>query len=590
MLLMDTDYLDHLFSAAYKDQRGHPVGAPEKELKTSKPKRNITSSVRYHKDVKTRKAYGENLKKANIYSDFAEVKLLSPRIYDEMNNDADKKTKKISRQLIKEPTKKKNIKTKYKTMPPLGKLSVDERVFHAQKSEGRTPVGFTDFSVEVDNYRKLGVQARSTFSANLKKSLNDAYLFSKQEKLNPTEEEDEGELAIGGDESRFMNSTLPGQSRSGVMSYQSGSQRPQSARPAIDHRDINHNPALNQRLNASKNPGNIPEWTTLRDTYIRQLQNLDSHEETARERGVNSDISIPNFIGLLLAIRKISFKIVDGYKQVMLYREGHHATFSALHAYIIKMATDVNCINRQPFVDWMGITPVYNTFFSERRIDGHTALFAPLDKSPSGIKFQGSSERGPDSCHPPKPDDIFMHRDLQMTLKEQEIVDELGAVVWSAYKNHQDMLRHKATAHSLENLYGLKNEILPDVDDPSAALVGESAISGTEPSHSLYPNHDIVAAASAVDTLNLFYNVRPYKRAPNAPSLKEFWDLWRRTYHVKSGLRNLIDGRHYCVKRKVLVEWMRYAWQSIQFRKMQQRRWMQLSAWTFHAWVQYMFW
>ena len=71
--------------------------------------------------------------------------------------------------------------------------------------------------------------------------------------------------------------------------------RPASSSQIMYGDEINHNPSKNQRLKASENPGNIPEWTTLRDTYIRQLQNLDSHEQTARERGVNSDISIPNF-------------------------------------------------------------------------------------------------------------------------------------------------------------------------------------------------------------------------------------------------------------------------------------------------------
>ena len=591
-----SDYLDRLFAVTHSDKIPRVKAALLTDDDDKKPKRYI-SARRYQKDLQTKKIYANKhkMKVANIYADFADAKLLSPRIYDEMDQLGERSTRKVSKELTKEPRKQKKRKTKYKTMPPLGKLSADERAFHGRKSDTRQPVGFTDFAVEVDNYRKTGVKSRSSFSTNLKKSLNDAYLLSRKE--NDTDgdgpPEEDATQAAPADKGMFRSSGYLSASTDhgfstghGQFSHSTG--RPSTA-SAVEGRSGGH-PSLTQRTSSSRHPGNVPEWTTLRDTYIRQLQNLDSHESTARERGMNSDISVPNFIGLLLAIRKISFRIVDAYRSILLHREGHHATFAALHSYIIKMATDVNCINRQPFVDWMGITPVYNTFFSERRIDGCSALFAPLDKPPSGLKFQGDSERQLDSSHPPGRDDIFMHRDLQMTLKEQEIVDEMGQVVWTAYKNHMDMLRYRATAHSLENLYGLKNELIPDGDEVSSVQVGENGLSVLDPAQSMYPEHNIVAAASAVDTLNLFHNVRPLPPHRNGPTLQEFWDIWRRTYRIKVGLRNLIDGRHYCIKRKVLEEWTRYSWQSIQFRKMQQRRWTELTTWTFNAWLQYMHW
>ena len=363
---------------------------------------------------------------------------------------------------------------------------------------------------------------------------------------------------------------------------------------------------LTVKLSGGSDIHNFPEWTGLRDNYIQQLQNLNYHQDLVQNTDMVSDISIPNFIGLLLAIRKISFRIVDKYRQIILYNEKHE-NFKEMNSYIIKMATDVNCINRQPFVNWMGISPIFNTFFAERKIDGTTALFGDRAEKPKGLKFQGEFQNTRNDelredlykeLYAKKP--VYMRNELLMTTQEKHMVDELGGVIWNAYCTYQEAMHHRRAAAVIEGMTNLDH--LENFDSDNITSVPDNNNNTADASFQSFANEDsILEAGGALENPSVIMNTASanYSVVSTFTSIRPMhiknhmavsWRRWRRLYLIRSGLRNLTEGRLYCTKRKVMDGWQKYSWQNMEFRRLQQRRWTQLLTFTFDGWFQYLHW
>ena len=106
------------------------------------------------------------------------------------------------------------------------------------------------------------------------------------------------------------------------------------------------------------------------------------------------------------------------------------------------MATDTDCINRQPFLNWMGISPILNPFMSIRRIDGSNALLAPPVDDIPRLKFLVL-------------ENTQVSKELAPTRVEIELADDLGPIVLNAYANHQQALRTVDPTRNLHH-YSLK--------------------------------------------------------------------------------------------------------------------------------------
>jgi hypothetical protein len=386
------------------------------------------------------------------------------------------------------------------------------------------------------------------------------------------------------------------------MDFENVSNQEKDSLSLVEDKGKNDNkPVMTVKLSGGSDIHNFPEWTSLRENYIQQLQNLNYHQDLVQNSDMVSDISIPNFIGLLLAIRKISFRIVDKYRQIILYDEKHE-NFKEMNAYIIKMATDVNCINRQPFVNWMGISPIFNTFFSERKIDGTSALFADRAEQPKGLKFQGEFQTTRNDelrdelyteLYAKKP--VYMRNELLMTTREKHMVDELGGVVWSAYCTHQEAMHHKRAAQIIEGMTNLDH--LENFDSENITSIPDNNASNFQNNYNdesfletggaLENPSAIMNTASNYSVVSTFTSIRPMHMKNH---LAVSWRKWRRIYIIQSGLRNLTEGRIYCTKRKVMDGWQKYSWQNMEFRRLQQRRWTQLLTFTFDGWFQYLHW
>lgn len=500
----------------------------------------------------------------------------------------------------KEEVKKKKRKTKGKGQRynveglKFDPLSATERHYHQQEDpplSAKKNLTFNDFNGALDESARTTpldrkktsfhissiLKPTSKVSKHLNDSMQYSYLFSPKKA---------GSHWVGTDFEVDSSSNQEKDSLS-LMEIKGSKSRGSSGKPVSTI-----------QLAGGSDAHNFPEWTGLRDNYIQQLQNLNYHQEIVQNSNTDvvSDISIPNFIGLLLAIRKISYRIVDKYRQIILYDE-RHENFKEMNEYIIKMATDVNCINRQPFVDWMGLSPVFNTFFSERKIDGTSALFADRAEKPKGLKFQGDFQNTRNDelrddlykeLYAKKP--VYMHTELLMTNREKLMVEELGGVVWSTYCSYQEAMHHKRAAAVIEgmtNLNHLENFESDNITSIPDSEVNAGRVQGMCAGGELENPMGVLNATSNCSIVSTFTSIRPMHKKKH---LALSWKKWRRTYLITSGLRNMAEGRVYCVKRKVMDGWQKYSWQNMEFRRLQQRRWRQLLTFTFDGWFQYLHW
>jgi len=645
----DYDYLDDMFANAYKrheegnwdqrkrwevnialDQKKKKAVQPRKDFlrKNSPPKRlqkpkkkeiqNDPQKFISHKKMTKKqmsnlvKIYGSDEHGAGIYADFESNVPKAKKAQDvamkkSLTESSIPTPATIPIELTytnseKNPAKKKLKKKKLKkskSMEPdyaisgmkFDPLTATERHYHQQQTfvnMDKKSITFNEFSGALNesasnlpsdakkNVFQISSILKSTskVSKNLNDSMQYSYLFSpKKTEDNP---------------------------KAGMDFEKVSNQEKDNDRDSLSLLEQKDTPALTVKLAGGSDIHNFPEWTSLRDNYITQLQNLNYHQDLVHKSDMVSDISIPNFIGLLIAIRKISFRIVDKYRQVILYDEKHE-NFKEMNAYIIKMATDVNCINRQPFVDWMGLSPIYNTFFAERKIDGTSALFADKAQEPKGLKFQGEFQnvRNDELCeelykdiYEKKP--VYMRKELMMTTREKQIVEELGGVVWSAYCSYQEAMHHKRAAEAIEglsadNLENFDNNNITSVREGNNASYhsGYNEESFLETGGALENQSAVMNTAANYSMVSTFTSIRPMHMKSH---LKVSWRKWRRLFLIKSGLRNLEEGRIYCTKRKVLDGWQKYSWQNMEFRRLQQRRWKQLMTFTFDAWFQYLHW
>jgi hypothetical protein len=267
----------------------------------------------------------------------------------------------------------------------------------------------------------------------------------------------------------------------------------------------------------NNNISNLPEWTCLRDNYIRQLHSLESHESIASQKGFKTEISIPNFISLLLSLRKISCRIVYAFQVSLKSRNIHDTSFSDLHGYVLRMVNDMSCINRSPFVDWLGLLTIYNPFLSCRKLDGSSSLLC-LERKPSiGVQVHRLSQETAGGDEEMKVslsvEALEVREELRMTESEQEFVDSLSETVWTNFLQHQEATKHRQPQQGTGTVEERASEIA-DLAYQHVLLKSEQLSSHTR--------------------------------------MKSiFWGLWRRRYLIRVGLRNIREGHERCLLRKV---------------------------------------
>lgn len=273
----------------------------------------------------------------------------------------------------------------------------------------------------------------------------------------------------------------------------------------------------------NNNLSNLPEWTSLRDNYIRQLHSLESHESIASQKGFQTEISIPNFVSLLLSLRKISCRIVYAFQVSAKAKTIHDTAFSELHGYVLRMVNDMSCINRSPFIDWLGIFTLYNPFLSSRKLDGTSALVC-LERKPSiGVQIHRAIETSHEETKVSLTVETVEVRDeLRMTESEQEFVDSLSETLWTTFLQHQEATKYRR---------------------PGIPVASDPVESGN-------PGKFTAEMAADLGYQNLVLNSQ--QLSSHIRLKGNHWRIWRRRYLIRVGLRNIREGRERSIFRQAL--------------------------------------
>ena len=257
----------------------------------------------------------------------------------------------------------------------------------------------------------------------------------------------------------------------------------------------------NRPYDLDKQYTDLNEWIGLRQNYIHQIESLERYERMCGSSQVLSEISMPNFYALLLAIRKISMRIADNYKMIVLQKETP-LNLLEVHSYVVSMVTDMNCLDRQPFIDWTGLHFIFNPFVSAYRCDG-TISTAMADMN---VKSNRKEEQSPS----------MIPKELVMDQYENAECRELGAVLWGAYEEDNRKRRQQA-----EQDEAIKEQLAQTALRKAELAMKKEAFEFSGP--------------KAVDD-------RCRKRA---------WVAWKKAFHLEISIKSMESVRKHIIKRNV---------------------------------------
>ena len=244
------------------------------------------------------------------------------------------------------------------------------------------------------------------------------------------------------------------------------------------------------------------EWIGLRQNYIHQVESLEKYERMCGAAQVLSEISMPNFYSLLIAIRKITIRIADHYRMIILQKETP-MNLLEIHSYVVGMATDMDVLDRQPFINWTGLHFTLNPFVCGYRIDGNIST-AMADLNVVSKKTDQSNP----AMIPPE---------LVMDQFETSDCRDLGAVVFGAYM--EDQRKKKAKREEDE---AIKEQLAQSSVRKAELALKREAFE--------------FAGPQAVEE-------RCRRRA---------WAAWKKAFDLAISIRNMASVRSHIIKRNVI--------------------------------------
>lgn len=257
----------------------------------------------------------------------------------------------------------------------------------------------------------------------------------------------------------------------------------------------------NRPYDLDKQYTDMNEWIGLRQNYIHQIESLEKYERMCGSSQVLSEISMPNFFALLIAIRKITLRIADHYRMIVLQKETP-MNLLEVHSYVVSMATDMDVLDRQPFIDWTGLHLTLNPFICGYRIDGNIST-AMSDLNVISKKF---SESNPS----------MIPKELVMDQYETSEARDLGAVIWGAFQEDQRKRRAKA-----EEDEAIREQLIQATVRKAELSLKREAFQFSGP--------EAVAE-------------RARRRA---------WTAWKKAFHLEISIKNMASVRGHFIKRNV---------------------------------------
>ena len=306
----------------------------------------------------------------------------------------------------------------------------------------------------------------------------------------------------------------------------------------------------------------FPQWMTLRDSYLAQMR--DMYVSLSRSSSLlQDDARRQHFVLLLLALRKVSTRIIGEYKH---HADRAAASKSAEHKsaarnikqYLLTMPSCLDHLNVQPFVSWIGVNPVLNPLLSTMSIAGSSAAIHG-----NRLAF-----------------------DLEMNTEEIELTLNMGSVLWEVVSAAADKKKRRqdfsGVVHNQDDA-GNDDDDDDDDDDQDGVDNEEAARRHSARIKSLMEGgHTGIIRAAKSRLLKVFLTGKQ--------PLKHWWKQWRKEFNIHARIPVLKRARERNTKRKCFDLLTQNVWQCAKYRALQQRYHDRITVITFDAWREYLKW
>lgn len=146
---------------------------------------------------------------------------------------------------------------------------------------------------------------------------------------------------------------------------------------SLNHTNPHEVVLLELESTSQKRPKAWAKWVQLRNDYLRKLVEIVDRVSSSIET-INPAVCKSHTIMLLVAMRKISLKVLESYEDVL---DTSQPAPDDMASYVCDMGNSLNWLSKPPFSTWMGVSLVMNPLICVYRLDGQSAVL-PGPSSP----------------------------------------------------------------------------------------------------------------------------------------------------------------------------------------------------------------
>jgi hypothetical protein len=305
----------------------------------------------------------------------------------------------------------------------------------------------------------------------------------------------------------------------------------------------------------------MPQWITLRESYMKQLYELAQLVSRGKIKE-NDDARRQQFLLLLVALRKVSIRIITEYKfqlgMASETREPEYMTAArSIKPYILSMVTCLDYLSVQPFLSWIGVQTTSNPFLSTTSIDGASA---ELDGASLAYDLRFVSAEDLHAC--------------------AEMSSVLATIVEQDQKKQER--RRLRAEQGLAAVQG--GPPAEDLDDDEKEEI-----------RALQDEQFQRKIGSLVESTHSSLARVPQSRGMKViltgkSTMKMWWRKWRKAFIIHVRVPVSIQSRNRVTMRKCFDILARNVWQCVKFRALQQHYLQRITTFTFEAWKEYLKW
>ena len=303
----------------------------------------------------------------------------------------------------------------------------------------------------------------------------------------------------------------------------------------------------------------FPHWVTLRDSYMKQLSELTLLVSKGKIE-VSDKPRRQQFLLLLLALRKVSIRIVSEYKfqaemTIQTSVVEHKMAAKNIKAYIDSMPTCLDYLDCEPFITWIGARTRLNPLLHTRCLDsteseiGESGLAYDL-KFMNDSEFADCQEAGDVLWGIHYEDRKKQDKKLRSVLHQPEQRRNAAVVVDEEEQNEMDKVRREHQEHVIADLM----------------TATESCLQSSTHSRDL-----------KLFLLGRFFT-------------KHAWKMWRKAYLIRVRIPVMDHARIRAILRNSFQALNKNVWQCIKYRGLQQHYNQRIMVITFDAWKEYLKW